>query len=452
MISRLSVLLTALLISSQAPISIAQPSGLPAVNVQTMGAKGDGTTDDFEAFKAAIAKADPEKVGSGVIFIPPSNKPYLLSAPVVLRSKETLTAQPRTAVIAPVVPYPTPDKSPLLISVKNASDVTVKGIIFDGQDQSIGSSSPIISVMNCERVLFEEDEIKNARGIGILFSGNGGGVKHSGLKKCKLDNIGKYYLQSGNQKEDRRQSVAFCCGQIGENGEYPNQYNFAVQNTFGYNGFDNLSFGEQSWFTAENNHFAGTHNGGNIYCSHCHHVRIINNTGSGASGNGIDTFVNKDITITGNTSSNNGGSGIMLGDAHCALVEHNKAINNYQSSLPSWANDHPHVKGSNHRGGIVIGGEAGDGTPNGSPKSTDPEGSADILIKNNLLGDNQPKGSRTQMFGIQVRKTASVRGLMITPDNTIFGNTTGPFGEKLTGPTADANAALPCKLWMGEPQ
>jgi hypothetical protein len=174
-----------------------------AVNVKSMGARDDGVTDDLEAFKAAIAKADPEKGGSGLISVPPSDKPYLLSAPISLHTNQVLLSEPRTAVIAPVLPYPTPNKSPLLLSVKDASHVIIRGLVFDGRADKSESSSPIISVLQSDHVSFDYVEVKNSRGIGILFSGTGGGVKYSGIQRCKFENIGKYYLQSGHQKEDR---------------------------------------------------------------------------------------------------------------------------------------------------------------------------------------------------------------------------------------------------------
>jgi hypothetical protein len=82
--------------------------------------------------------------------------------------------------------------------------------------------------------------------------------------------------------------------------------------------------------------------------------------------------------------------------------------------------------------------------------ATAPGGSGEILITNNLSGDNQEKSQRTQAYGIQVRSTASVNGLLLTSDNRLFGNTKSAYGEKISGPTAEANATLPCKLWSGE--
>jgi hypothetical protein len=429
-------------------LAVDQPN---AINVVDTGARGDGKSDNLAAFNAAIERADPASGGPGVVFVPPSNKPYLLSAAINMRSGVTLAAQPGTAVLSVLTPYQESSKGAVLLSAKNVSDIKIRGIVFDGSADDIGNSHSVILVYQSDRVLFEDTEVRNARGIAIEFSGGAKGIKFSGVRHCKFENNGKYYLKSGNKKEDRRQSVAFCISPIDVDGEFANQHNFAEQCEFGHNGFDNLSIGQQSYFTAANNQFGGTDNGGNIYCSHCRHVRIMKNVLREASGNGVDCFVNEDLTIVGNTSEHNGGSGIMIGDTHCALIAENKTIANYQSVRADWANDHPGVHCSSHRGGITVGGEKGDGMPGAERSSaTAPGGSADILISKNLSGDNQEKSQRTQAYGIQVRATASVKGLLVTSDNRLFGNTKSPYGEKISGPTAGSTANLPCKLWAGE--
>jgi hypothetical protein len=422
-----------------------------AINVVDTGAKGDGKSDDLAAFNAAIERAEPASGGPGVIFVPPSNKPYLLSAAISMRTGETIEAQPGTAVLTAFTPYPGSSRGAVLLAAKNVSNIKVKGLVFDGDADNIGNSHSVILVYQSDHVLFEDTEVRNARGIAIEFSGGTKGINSSGVRHCKFENNGKYYLKSGDKKSDRRQSVAFCIAPVDANGEFANQHNFAEQCEFGHNGFDNLSIGQQSYFTAANNRFGGTYNGGNIYCSHCRHVRILKNTLREASGNGIDCFVNEDLSIIGNTSEHNGAAGIMIGDTHCGLIAENKTIANYQSVRADWANDHPGVHGSSHRGGITIGGEKGDGMPGAERNSaTAPGGSADILITNNLSGDNQEKSQRTQAYGIQVRATASVKGLLLTNDNRLFGNTKSPYGEKISGPTAGAKATLPCRLWAGE--
>jgi hypothetical protein len=422
-----------------------------AISVTETGAKGDGKSDDLTAFNEAIERADPASGGPGVIFVPPSNRPYLLSTAINIRTGETIEAQPGTAVLTALTPCPANSKGALLLTAKNVSNIKVKGLVFDGCADNIGNSHSVILVYQSDHVVFEDTEVRNARGIAIEFSGGTRGIKFSGVRHCKFENNGKYYLKSGDKKSDRRQSVAFCISPVDSAGEFANQHNFAENCEFGHNGFDNLSIGQQSYFTAANNRFGGTNNGGNIYCSHCRHVRILKNTLRDASGNGIDCFVNEDLTIVGNTSEHNGAAGIMIGDTHCALIAENKTIANYQSVRADWANDHPGVHGSSHRGGITIGGEKGDGMPGAERSSaTAPGGSGEILITNNLSGDNQEKSQRTQAYGIQVRSTASVNGLLLTSDNRLFGNTKSAYGEKISGPTAEANATLPCKLWSGE--
>jgi hypothetical protein len=119
-----------------------------------------------------------------------------------------------------------------------------------------------VLVYQSDHIVFDNVEVRDARGIGILFSGGDKGVTYSGVQNCKFENVGKFYIQSKNKKEERRQTVSFCCAPQDARGDYANQHNFARKCVFGYNGFDNLSLGQQSSFNASDNHFGGSHNGG----------------------------------------------------------------------------------------------------------------------------------------------------------------------------------------------
>jgi polygalacturonase len=410
----------------------------PSVNVRDKGAKCDGTSDDSAAFAAAIAAANPAKGGSGMILVPPSKTPCRLGSPVSLESGETLYAQPDTAVISPIVPHADSGKAPLLISIKDVSNVTVKGLTIDGDIDRVGSSNNLIAVTSADHVVFDHIAVRNARGISISFTGGDKGVKYSGVQNSSFNNTGIYYMKSGDKKADRKQAVAFCCGDKDAAGNYPNQHNFAKSNVWGENGFDNLSFGQQNWFTAEENIFGGTHNGGNIYCSHSNHSRIINNKVRGASGNGIDCFINDDLTIVGNESTMNGAAGIQADGTHCGLIANNRTFNNYQSSVASWSSTHPDVKGSAHRAGITIGGGLKDDT----------QGTTDLVIANNQSGDTQ--GRPTQAYGIQIVKKAEISDVQIASDNRLTGNADGALGEQAKGIRLGEATKPACHQWNGQ--
>jgi hypothetical protein len=427
----------ALLLVVFAGLTAAKAEDRP-VNVRDHGAKCDGVSDDSGAFAAAIAAANPEKGGSGMILVPPSKTPCLLGSALVLGSGETLFAEPGTAIIQPIVPHEDAGKAPLLISIKDASHVTLRGLIFDGDSDRVGSSNNLIAVTSADHVVFDHIAIRNGRGIAISFTGGAKGVTYSGIQNSSFNNTGLYYMKSGDKKSDRKQAVAFCCGDRDAAGNYPNQHNFAKSNSWGENGFDNLSFGQQNWFTVENNSFGGTHNGGNIYCSHGNHIRIINNKLRGAAGNGIDCFINDDLTITGNESMMNGAAGIQADGTNCGLIANNRTFNNYQSSLASWSSTHPDVKGSAHRAGITIGGGLKDDT----------QGTTDLVIANNQSGDNQ--GRKTQAYGIQIVKKALIRDVQIAKDNRLTGNADGALGEQAASIRLSEATAPACRQWGGE--
>ncbi len=46
-------------------------------------------------------------------------------------------------------------------------------------------------VFQSARITFEQDEVRNSRGIDILFSGGEKGITFSGLQNCRFENIGK---------------------------------------------------------------------------------------------------------------------------------------------------------------------------------------------------------------------------------------------------------------------
>ena len=185
--------------------------------------------------------------------------------------------------------------------------------------------------------------IRNSRGIAIMFSGGSHGVSYSGVERSVFVNNGVYFLRSGNNKGDRKQTVAFCCGPEQNAGLWGNRHNFVRSSTFTHNGFDNLSISEQSWFTAAENKINGSNNGAGIYCANNSHIRIVRNIVRAAAGNGIDCFKRNAIVSIAqkDNSSMNGDRQIQADATHCGMIAKNKTMNNFHSSAPSWAIEHP---------------------------------------------------------------------------------------------------------------
>jgi hypothetical protein len=429
---------TVCLVFSFAPLvlpSLAQTNGSGPVSVRDKGAKCDGAHDDAAAFQTAINAADPAQGGSGKVVIPPSPQPCLLGSALSLRSGEEISATPGSVTIMPIAPYPLPSHNPLLMSVNGVSRVTFRGLTIDGAMDTVGSSSSLFVVYSSDHVVFDSVHVRNSRGSAITFSGGPKGVTYSSIENSSFDNIGTYYLRSGDTAQDRKQSVAWCCGVQDAKGNFVNQHNAVRSSEFGQNGFDNLSVAQQSWFSVSNNEFKGSSNGANVYCSHNAHLRISDNRSHGASGNGIDCFTNTDLFINENESSGNGAAGVQAADTHCGTITHNTTMNNFQSVNRSWMDKHPGSAPSVHRGGITVGGE-----------KPDSYGTEDLLITDNTSGDTQTKP--TQAFGIEVRQPANVHNLIVPPTNQLSGNTQGPYGEQLKGPTTPGTLA--CLAWDGK--
>jgi hypothetical protein len=398
----------------------------------TLVATCNGAADSATAFQSALDVADPAHGGDGVVIVPPGPQPCLIGRPLLLHSGETIEAGPGAAMLEPLTPASS--HNPLLLLIKGVSHVTIRGLKLDGRAKQVGTSASLVIVYSSDHVLFSHVSMRNARGTAVTFSGGPRGITDSGIEDSVFSNIGTYYLVSDNKQADRNQSVVWCCGAKTTSSNDVNQHNFVQTSTFSENGFDNLSITQQSWFIAAGNHFAGSYNGANIYCAHNSHLQITDNVTGGAAGNGIDCYVNDDLSIIGNQSSYNGAAGIQAAETHCGLIMRNTTMDNFRSSLPDWANSHAGTSKSVHQGGITIGGEA-----------SDKIGTVDVTISQNISGDNQKMP--TQQFGIEVRPPATILSLSILPDNTLIGNIGGSFGGQLK--TVQPPAAAACQLWTG---
>jgi len=418
--------LVTLLTAAQATVCRAQiPFTTPAtyINVITQGAKCDGTTDDAPAFNAALAQADPAKGGVGAVFVPPSATACRLGTPIILRANETLFTNPaNAATLAPIAPFPRPTATPLLVVVNTIYNVTISGLAFDGDGQNVGASGTLITVYNAAHVLFNQISITNARGLGLIFAGN---TTNSGIQSSYFANNGVYYLTHGgvNDLADRAQTIVFCCATPAPGGTWAAQGNFAVNNSFGVNGFDNLTIGQQTSFTAQNNSFAGTSNGANIYCADTSNTLIEGNHATGASGNGIDCFINSYLTIKNNLSWGNGAAGIQAAGTNHGWITGNTTMNNFLSVAPSWAVTHPGSYTSLHRGGITLGGQP---TSGGNVSNT----TSYMIIEDNISGNAATYGAagNDQPYGIQIGTSACTlkTGNLTIANNTLSGNTISP--------------------------
>jgi hypothetical protein len=294
---------------------------------------------------------------------------------------------------------PRNEANPVLLKLKNgAKNVIVKGITFDGGGQDFSNDKPVISGTTVTHVVFDDVVVRNTHGVGILLQG---GTSNSGVQNSRFVNVGNHWKTTLNRK-DRIQGLLFCCGK-------DNTHNFAVGNHFEDIGLDALQIGDQDDFSAKNNVFdlsndqfrqlkSGDYPAG-IFAIQSRHVTIADNVIRNAPGNGIDAPGLEDSTIYHNTivGSGSAGIGIFIGydkktQAQNVSIVGNTVSNNVHWNLASFL------------GGITISG----GTP------------SNITISGNTVTDTQP--SKTQKYGVYVRRGTQVSNLKVDPDNRLSGN------------------------------
>jgi len=120
------------------------PEPAAAANVKELGAKGDGTTDDTAAFKAAIAKA----AGKGAVLVPAGK--YLLSSHLVLPSGTVLRGA-GSATTTLEFSKPLNDTLGVLIDVGSSAWSWSGGLIWMGPPDTFGADGKVTRP-NPERV------------------------------------------------------------------------------------------------------------------------------------------------------------------------------------------------------------------------------------------------------------------------------------------------------------
>ena len=78
-----------------------------------------------------------------------------------------------------------------LLQVKAARNVTLRGIVFDGAGQSLGSDSraAVVSADKTDNLVIEQCQIINSRANGVVLTGCSGRVIHSAIGKCAVAGI-----------------------------------------------------------------------------------------------------------------------------------------------------------------------------------------------------------------------------------------------------------------------
>jgi hypothetical protein len=176
----LAVLALAVLVS---PCARAQHGVGDVLNVQSFGAKGDGTTDDWHAILNAVAAI---RSRDSVLYFPPGI--YSSSGPVYIAHKSrfavlgygaTIRLSPATPYVIDLAKYPqaydTSDAREFsVVEIFNCSDWVVEGLLLDGNYQKRGKStlesSHGMNLAGCHRFTVQSVEAQYCQGDGILLT------------------------------------------------------------------------------------------------------------------------------------------------------------------------------------------------------------------------------------------------------------------------------------------
>jgi parallel beta-helix repeat protein len=378
------------------------------------GADPTGSRDSSWAFQMAIDSGQPVNVPAGR---------YRIATPLRLRTGTTLFALPGTAILV-ADPTNTAPGGALILIGTSVSNVSVKGLTFDGNLGSIHDNHKrVIYVNGGDHVVFDAGRWQNSAGPGLVFSGVAGRpVTSSGVRNSTFTDIGRAW--AGRQDAQLRESasaVVFSNGSATTNVD-----NFAIANSFTAIGADAVDAHSQGRFRASGNRIdlgeagwrpttratAVTFGVAGFYIYHSSDdVQITNNQIDGATGNCLDIAGATRILVTENAIRNCGGAGIALANTNGFTITSNTIINTNKSIFYE-------VENRSHAGGISFScGRAGCSglVMNG-------------VVRDNLLDDDQHV--RTQHHPIWQQSGIDLRNVQF------FGNHTSR-GQMLPAPTVE---------------
>ena len=334
---------------------------------------------------------------------------------------------------------------------KNAKNVSVKGVVFEGNSVNITNlTARLVYVDGGNNVVFDGDTWQNANGVGVVFGGFTYAMSNSGVKNSTFNNIGNFWNQgtggtwtnsSGPLSQANSASTftgvqAFFATNVG---------NFFTGNTLtkiGSDGIDvtynqNIKISANNFFFNGNSWRPSTSNPPGTYGTACIYfpflvtsfvtgATITNNVCNGTSAGSLQIAGNN-LTITGNIITNAGGSGIGAGGGTVVLsgnvisqnviIDANQSVNTPYSDFLDGINLGCYYNGLNCSNGGLI----------------------NSTITGNVIIDDQ--GTPTMRSGI----SANVAGYTLTnttidSTNIITGGTGPKFNGAIAGPTSPTEA------------
>jgi len=173
MINRRTLLRAGAGVPSLAAIPVA------AVSATTFGVKPNVARDQSAKLQQAI---DTAAKSSGELHLPGG---IYVARKLQIRSGVTISGVPGLTRI--VLGRP----ADYLLRVAGAKNVTLRGIVFDGANQSLGGSgsAAIVSADKTDNLVIEQCQIINSRANGVVLTGCSGKIIHSTIGHCAVGGI-----------------------------------------------------------------------------------------------------------------------------------------------------------------------------------------------------------------------------------------------------------------------
>lgn len=150
----------------------AQEHGRQHVNVRSMGAAGDGSTDDTKAFQKAIDAVAAS--GGGTVWVPPGDYSVNVDTSIFLKSNVIFSMAERARLIADT----SNNERYAVIKATQIHDAQiVGGEIIGDRDYHIGTRGEHgygIMISGCDNVLVRNTKVSNCWGDGCIVSSSKG--------------------------------------------------------------------------------------------------------------------------------------------------------------------------------------------------------------------------------------------------------------------------------------
>ncbi|WP_233842684.1 right-handed parallel beta-helix repeat-containing protein [Dyella sp. 2HG41-7] len=268
--------------------------GSTVINVQSMGATGNGVTDDTAAFQAAI-NALPST--GGVISVPAGT--YMINALVGIKLRSNMRLSMQSTATLKAIPN-SADRS-WVIKAWNVNNVEIAGgnIVGErvGHTGTTGQWGYCVNIEGSSTVYVHDINLSNSWGDGILVGGTGSGATVVPSTNVTLNNV--------NATNNRRQGLTIA----------PSTQLYVV----------NSSFTSSNGISPQAGIDIEPDIQGNV-----NHVRLENDTLSNNVGNGLEIHANvNDVTLTGSTAQNNKGYGAFTSGSTNLTITNNNLIQNY---------------------------------------------------------------------------------------------------------------------------